>query len=197
MQKVDRTYIARKPVGHVANRLWVPFKDAASGYYYYTSILTGASRWTLPAYLPAACLTLKVLCSACGTALAERHCTSCSEAFCGPCCDALHVARNLRQRHRCFRLPLAGSPSSALRLDPACLAVDARTVAHAFSGTSDGLCLSCERRVGTLYCASCEVAFCAVCWPAMHARGNRAAHRQVPVFKETCAVDGSPLEQAQ
>jgi ankyrin repeat protein len=195
MQRCIRTYLARKRVGQVANRLWIPFKDATSGYYYYTSILTGQSRWTLPSYLPSSVLTLKVLCSACATALAERQCTACHEAFCGSCCDAIHAVRNLRQRHKCFRLPVAGSPGSAVRADSSpCLAVEKKSVAHAFAGTSDGICLSCEKRVGTSYCSSCEQVYCETCWPIMHARGTRATHRRTVVFKPDCNVDGSSID---
>ena len=119
----------------------------------YTSLLTGVR--VDAALLPAQGLphAQGALCSACSTALGERKCTTCNEAFCVQCCDAIHSAHNLRLRHKCFKLPIACSPSSAVRLQPACLDIVRQGILHAYAGTSDGLCLSCEKRVGTLYTA--------------------------------------------
>ena len=69
----------------------------------------------------------------------------------------------------------------------------AKSIEAAFAGPSDGLCLGCDRRIGTRYCGSCEVLYCAGCWPAMHASGNRTSHRPWMLWKATHHPDGREI----
>jgi hypothetical protein len=97
----------------------------------------------------------------------------------------------VRARHKFFPLPVPGSAASALDA-PGALLLPREDVALAFAGQGDGACLSCEKRVGTQFCASCDVVYCATCWAPMHANGNRAKHAPKSVFQATFNADGSP-----
>jgi len=199
--------LAKRATAARLNRMWVPMKDPTSGYYYYVNlnsetnkrgeqVFLGKSQWTLPPGLPASALTFKVICVSCSRAFAEMQCSGCNEAYCRSCCLAVHALRHRGiKRHKCFVLPVSGSPQSALFTTA--LRLPRSTVLGAFSGSVDGVCLSCERRVGTLYCESCEVVYCEPCWPAMHARGNRARHRQARVFIDTHHPNGNLLSAGE
>ncbi len=243
-----------RAAGRAVNRSWIPLKDAASGFWYYTHVESGESVWELPPDLPPSCLTLKVLCTACSAALVTIHCTTCAEGYCTKCSADIHTAQRLRRRaaaaaakvsaellaaddpppappatpsktplplpagaaptpasaaaaaaaaaavavvvvqHKGFPLPIAGSPSSALGTGAARL--PRGVVRGAFGGSVDGVCLACERRVGTLYCGSCDVVYCGACWEGAHARGNRARHRHTRVFRDTVySGTGLPLSE--
>ena len=211
VQRVLRVSLAKRRVARKCNREWVPVSDAASGAYYYTNVKTGVSTWVLPRLLPARYVTLKAVCVACTAALAVAQCVVCDEAYCAHCLAAVHAIKKARSRHFIFYLPEAGSPSSALQARVALapltdkvpgLAADAgvperqtfaASIEAAFAGPSDGLCLGCDRRLGTRYCGSCEVLYCAGCWPAMHSTGNRERHKPWILWKPTHNPEGKPL----
>lgn len=199
IQRLMRGVSARRRVARNENKRWLPRRDEETGHFYYTNVETGETRWAPPRHLPAAHVTLKVVCSACAAALAAVQCTTCEEAYCDNCSSALHVMPAARLRHRVFELPTAGSPASAFAAHAALAPLTsfpggatlatAAAIERAFAGPHDGVCISCDTRVGTRYCVKCEVLYCVMCWPAMHARGSRKDHVPFSVFVATQKAD--------
>ena len=68
-----------------------------------------------------------------------------------------------------------------------------KIIEAAFAGPHDGMCLGCDKKIGTQYCHACEVLYCATCCPVMHDTPARARHTFFAVYKPTHHADGRHL----
>lgn len=171
LQRVCKGHIVRKQVALSADPYWLPVKDEKSGYYYYTFLPTGETRWKLPPYLPYNRITLKVMCCACYKNMATKYCSPCFESFCDTCYTLGHAELQNKDKHHWCQIP------------------EYRTTEQ-----SNGACLNCEVRLGVLSCGDCgEVRYCSQCFRLLHSSGARSKHKPTLLYMPTHTASGKPV----
>ncbi|KAJ0408919.1 hypothetical protein ATCC90586_005956 [Pythium insidiosum] len=106
--------------------------------------------------------TGSLLCSACLQALALRQCEQCDEPYCAPCFTELHAsasAASALSNHEFSPLDIVKEPLTSER---------------------DAYCSVCEIRRAASLCNLCGDPFCAACFSAAHAKGQKARHTTIP-----------------